>query len=141
MKIVVAAMGCIVNSSNEILLALRNDPLSPKVHHKWQLPGGGVEDCETIQEAVVREVKEETGLNVSIALNKAAVSFGVINERKHATDTRILLIGYLCNITGGTLGGNISEETAKLQWFSYNSIPWKHTLPGNEEVIKELTKD
>ena len=138
MSIIIAAMGCVINDNKEVLLALRNDPQAPKVHHKWQLPGGGIENGETVQDAVIREVKEETGLRVSIISNKAAVIFGVINERKHTNNTRVLLVGFLCKVIGGTLGKDVSVETAHLQWFSYPDIPWKEALPGNREVIKEL---
>lgn len=131
-------MGCVINEKGEVLLALRNDPKSPKVHHKWQLPGGAIEGTETVTEAVVREVKEETGLDVVITSNRPAVTFGIINEGEHSKDTRILLIAFPCKAIGGVLGKNVVSETAELRWFKLEKIPWNIVLPGNREIINVL---
>jgi len=48
---------------NKILLVKRGTPV---FRGYWALPGGKVEPKETVEEAVIREVKEETGLIVSI---------------------------------------------------------------------------
>lgn len=140
MKIIIVAMGCMINHKREVLLALRNDPKNPEFHHKWQLPGGAVEDNESVSKAVIREIKEETGLDVEITSDRPAVAFGVINERKHSKNTRILLIAYSCKQVGGVLGKNIAAETARLEWFSKEKIPWKQVLPGNKEIIREFLK-
>ena len=40
--------------------------VQPSYKNTWQLPGGGVDDGESPEGAAVREVKEETGLNISV---------------------------------------------------------------------------
>ena len=54
-----SASAIITNEKNEILLIK-----GPK--RGWEFPGGVVESNETIEEAVIREVKEETGYNVRV---------------------------------------------------------------------------
>ena len=54
LPVVQAAGGLVYNHKKEILFIYRNS--------KWDLPKGGVENDETIEEAAVREVKEETGV-------------------------------------------------------------------------------
>ena len=54
LPVVQAAGGLVYNHKKEILFIYRNS--------KWDLPKGGVENNETIEEAAVREVEEETGV-------------------------------------------------------------------------------
>ena len=55
---VVRVKGLIINSKGKILLAHNNNT--------YQFPGGHVDDNETADECVVREIKEETGIDVSV---------------------------------------------------------------------------
>jgi 8-oxo-dGTP diphosphatase len=59
----VSICACIVNDSNEILLVKRSP--SNEWAGIWEMPGGGVEKGEDLQAAIIREVREETGLVVS----------------------------------------------------------------------------
>ena len=54
MKVVTAAGGMVVNQNKEILFIYRN--------HRWDLPKGKTEKKESIQDAAIREVEEETGV-------------------------------------------------------------------------------
>lgn len=59
MKYTITSGAVVINNQNQILL--KKDP-----KRGWELPGGLVEKKETFEEAVVREVKEETGLKIEI---------------------------------------------------------------------------
>ena len=54
------AGGCIFNDQGEVLLQRRGDS------NKWGFPGGAIEPGKTPETTAVREVKEETGLDVSV---------------------------------------------------------------------------
>jgi 8-oxo-dGTP pyrophosphatase MutT (NUDIX family) len=57
-----AAYAVIKDRAGRVLLALWNEAETPK----WTMPGGGVELHETVEEAVVREVREETGFDIIV---------------------------------------------------------------------------
>ena len=56
--IVIRVKGLILNSSGKILLAHNNNT--------YQFPGGHMDDCETMDQCIAREIKEETGIDVEI---------------------------------------------------------------------------
>jgi len=65
-KSIVVVLGMIENEKGEILLSLRNDPKFKGAHLKWDLIGGKVETGESLEEALIRESKEESGFKVKI---------------------------------------------------------------------------
>ena len=60
--------GCSIlflNSRKEILLVLRDDMRNIPYPNMWDIPGGYVEANETPEQCIVREIKEEMGLNIN----------------------------------------------------------------------------
>ena len=76
----------------------------------WDLPGGGVEPGEAPWDAVVREVAEETGLEV-----KVDALTGVYRKPVE------LVLVFTCWITGGAL--RLTEETDAHDWRAVHALP------------------
>lgn len=79
--------------------------------HPWGLPGGGLEYGEHPEEAVIREVWEETGLRVCVE------KLLLINTLR---PDRVGMY-YLCRITGGTFYP--SDEVSEFAYFSLENLP------------------
>src|ERR1700686_3253173 len=82
------AVSALIFSEGKVLLALRRDI------DWWNLPGGGMEVGETVDEALLREVIEETGLEVEIEQ-----LVGVYSKPQKQE----IVLAFRCHITGGTI--------------------------------------
>ncbi|MCM1989116.1 NUDIX hydrolase [Oceanirhabdus seepicola] len=108
---IVAAGGLIVNSRNEILLVK-----NPR--KGWEYPGGIVEPGETLPQGVIREIKEETGVNVDI-VNIVGI-YSNTKKKKGYNGVEevptIVTIDFICNYISGDL--RTSDESIEVKWFS-----------------------
>lgn len=97
----------VVNEDNEILL-LKQNYITTK---KWTVITGYAVDGETIEEAVLREVKEETGQIVSEAKYVSSYYF---------KPKQLIMIGFIAYVKTGEFGN--SEEVDDLKWFKINEV-------------------
>lgn len=74
-------------------------------------PGGGIHLGETIEQALIREVKEETGLEVTVG-QLISVQDSFFHSRRSG-DYQAILIYYLCYITGGELSTDGFDDYEK----------------------------
>ena len=59
-------LGLAINKEGKYLLTRRHEPGNSRIHKKWQLPGGGLEFGESVEQVLAREMEEELGLSVRI---------------------------------------------------------------------------
>ncbi|HET6924208.1 MAG TPA: NUDIX domain-containing protein [Candidatus Saccharimonadales bacterium] len=89
--------------------------LLSKQFDSYDLPGGGVELGETPEEAVVREVKEETGMEVrSRELLTTRTSFFTWPDPEAPEHNEALMFYYACELVGGELSMDGFDEDEKI---------------------------
>ena len=122
-KFTIGAFGIIVDKENRILLVHRND------YDLWNLPGGGLDSGESPWAGVIREVKEETGLDV-----KVSKLLGVYSKPEKDE----IVFNFECKVVGGKL--TLNEEARDLKYFALQEIP-ENTSPKQVERIKDYYQD
>ena len=127
--ILVFAGGCIFNEKGEVLLQRRGDS------KKWGFPGGAVELGETPQMAAVREVKEETGLDVEVD-NLIGIYTDCNMEYPNGDKAQSICIVFELKVTGGALCCD-KEETLELKYFSLDHTP-EMFCKKHEEILNDI---
>ncbi len=133
----------ITNDMGEIFLQKRIDPHQKEADQKLEFPGGAVAFNEDPLDAVVREAKEETGLDVK-AVRLLPVIYTNIwkwisEDRTKEEDRQVFLFCYECKITGGEYKAG-DKWVADGQFFDKNKIDYAQTLPYTKEIIDLLEK-
>ena len=87
-----------LRAAGVILIKRRYEPLAGE----WSIPGGTIEVGETLDEAVAREVLEETGLRVEVGPAIDVFDRIMLDDRQRV-QYHFVLIDYLCRPVGGRL--------------------------------------
>ena len=119
----VAVGAVIFNNEGKVLLVKRKNPPNKG---SWAIPGGKVKYGETLEEAVKREIKEETNLDVKVKEPLAIVE--IIKEGFH-----YVIIDFICEIIGGEVKASSDAEEAK--FFSIEEIKELKTSPTTIEML------
>ncbi|HHQ44834.1 MAG TPA: NUDIX hydrolase [Candidatus Altiarchaeales archaeon] len=107
-----AVDGAIVEDGKIILIKRLNEPFKDM----WALPGGFVDVGETVEDACIREVREETGLEVEVKKLLGVYSDPARDPRGHTVS-----VIFLCEKTGGEL--KAADDAKDAGYFSLNELP------------------
>ena len=118
--------GIIRNSDGEILIVKRH-PKSRTDPEMWELPGGKVEKGEHFADALVREIKEETNLDVNVGDFCEAIQ----NDYPHKRTVQLMM--YLDDINGSV---EISDEHTQFKWASMDEIRSLELSTSFKKVLK-----
>jgi ADP-ribose pyrophosphatase YjhB (NUDIX family) len=128
-SIVPAVTAVVTNSDDQVLLIHRTD------NDRWALPGGGIELGESAGDALVREVREETGIDVEVT-----GIVGIYSDPRHVIaydDGEVRQQFSLCftaKPTGGTLTG--SSESREVRWVPVGDIETLDMHPAQRLRIR-----
>jgi mutator protein MutT len=127
-RVSTAAGGVIFNDDGHVLLIKENYG-----RHRYGLPGGRVDHGETPEEAVIREVREETGLEVTVT-----DLIGVLHNKRW--DDPLLILAFRCEHVSGEPAIQDPSEIAEVGWYDPTSFPRPSTMSGPAAVKAALAK-
>lgn len=136
MDLRVAAYAVIVDERDHMLLAHWHEGR----HAAWTLPGGGLEAGEEPEQAVRREVHEETGYRVHVGELLGIHSRVIPASQRIATDAigplHTLRIIYRASVTGGALHNEVGGSTDRADWFALPKVEQLHKVKLVDIALK-----
>lgn len=109
------AAAIVTDEQGRVLLQQRGDV------DGWGFPGGGMELGESAEETVIREVREETGLEVRVE-QLIGVYTKYLDSYPNGDQAQTIGIFFVCSVIGGTLRAD-GDETLDLRYFAPAEAP------------------
>jgi len=119
----------IINEDNEVLLGLRNSKLGKNT---WAPPGGKLDKFESFEECAIREIKEETNLDID-----QLVYICTTNDIMKDIDAHYITLFFSTTSFHGDIKIMEPEKCLEWNWFDPNKLPdnkffpFKNFLKGN----------
>ena len=100
-------VGAVIIDDDRVLLVRR---VNPPLQGEWSIPGGLVETGETTRDAIVREVLEETGLEIEVT-RLVEVFERILHDEQSRVQYHYVLLDYACRVLRGRIraGSDVGE--------------------------------
>jgi len=137
MNRIIPVVIAIIHHEDKFLLTLRkNEDEEDKEfggRPLWHFPGGALEFGEKIEDALIREIKEETTLSIKIEKQTPRI-FSAVRKYWHG-----LLIPHVCSIIGNN-DVHLDHESLDYGWFTLDEIRRLSALPFVGEMAEDAQK-
>lgn len=126
----IVSVGAVVIDGQRVVLVKRGqEPLKGR----WSLPGGVVEAGEELQAALVREVREETSLEVQVG-PVVEVLDRISRDETGRVEYHYVIIDYLCHAVGGSL--TCASDADDARWVARRDLAGYELTTKVAEVIE-----
>jgi 8-oxo-dGTP diphosphatase len=128
----IVGVGAVVINGTEVLLVRRG---SEPLKGEWSLPGGALEIGETLQQGVVREVFEETGMTVTPAGVIEILDRIIKDEESGRVRYHYVLIDFVCRVISGS--PRVGSDADEVRWVDRAALEEYRVAPVTVRVIEK----
>ena len=128
------AVSAAIMRAGQVLLVRRARPPAAGL---FSLPGGVVELGETLEEAVVREVREETGLTIE-PVGLAGFRETIVRDGDARIERHFVILPFAARWRAGEV--ELNEELSEARWLEPGGIAELPTTPGLGEIVANALK-
>lgn len=121
------AVDCIILVDGRVLLIHRRNP-----PHGWALPGGFVEYGETVEDAVRREMKEETGLSL-----EDLMQFRVYSDPSRDPRGHVVSVVFTARGVGKPEAG---DDADRYRLIDLNALPESELVFDHAQILRDFTR-
>lgn len=126
------SIACIAYENGKVLIAHRNP--TGQMGNRWEFPGGKVENGESDEISIIREMSEEFGINVQVISKITTGSF------MH-NGVESLLEVYLIKVPhDGSCTKYVLTEHSEYKWVNINDIPKDNFVDSDLSIYPEVVK-
>ena len=120
----------VVRNKGKILI-LKKSPKDYNYPNKWSFCSGYVKEFESAEDTVLREIKEETGLDAKIKKEGMLLE---VRDRNKGKNWALML--FLCEVKSRNV--RLDHENVEFEWIAPKGIKKYRTVPGLEKDLKVL---
>lgn len=124
----------IVNPEGKILLAKRG-PKAKNEKGKWEFPGGSVEFGDTMKDTIIREMKEELGIEIELLDRLPVLDHILPEENQHWVTS-----GFIAKIKKGEPKILEKEKCSEIKWYLLEELEKLPLSVPSQEYVKTLRK-
>lgn len=131
MKLQIGVKALIENSDGLYLFLQRPTGLADDGDIRWDIPGGRINEGETLRDALTREIREETGLTLDSSIRLLDAQDIILPEK----DLHVVRLTYLTTIDGDV---TLSDEHQDYKWVSLADVAQLHVDDQLRAILESL---
>lgn len=126
----VLSVAGVVMAGHQVLLVQRGRPPAKGI---WSIPGGAVETGESLHDALVREIMEETGIDIQVGPLVEVVE-RILPDAEGKIEYHYVILDYLCFAQQAE--PRAGSDAAQARWVPFDELSQAGLTPDTEAVVR-----